>query len=88
MGLLLFMFLVGLELNLKKLRKLGQMAIITSHVSIVVPFVLGAFISLFLYPRLSDSNVRFTEFALFMGAAMSVTAFPVLARILTERNLL
>jgi Kef-type K+ transport system membrane component KefB len=87
-GLLLFMFLVGLEFDFKKLRKLGHTAVITSHVSIIVPFFLGAFIALFFYPRLSDSNVRFTEFALFMGAAMSVTAFPVLARILTERKLL
>jgi Kef-type K+ transport system membrane component KefB len=88
MGLLLFMYLVGLELDLKKLRSLGHTAVITSHVSIIIPFVLGALVALFLYPRLSDGSVRFTEFALFMGAAMSVTAFPVLARILTERKLL
>jgi Kef-type K+ transport system membrane component KefB len=61
---------------------------VTSHVSIVAPFFLGAVLALYLYPRLSDSSVSFTGFALFMGAAMSITAFPVLARILTERNLL
>jgi Kef-type K+ transport system membrane component KefB len=86
-GLLVFMFLVGLELNPRLLRGRGHTAVVTSHASIVVPFFLGALLSLHLYPRLSDSSVTFTGFALFMGAAMSVTAFPVLARILTERRL-
>jgi Kef-type K+ transport system membrane component KefB len=87
-GLLLFMFLVGLEFEPRLLRGRGHAAVVTSHVSIIVPFFLGSLLALFLYPRLSDSGVHFTGFALFMGAAMSVTAFPVLARILTERNLL
>jgi Kef-type K+ transport system membrane component KefB/nucleotide-binding universal stress UspA family protein len=87
-GLLLFMFLVGLEFDPRLLRGRGHTAVVTSHASIVVPFTLGAALTLLLYPRLSDSSVSFTAFALFMGAAMSVTAFPVLARILTERNLL
>ena len=87
-GLLIFMFLVGLELNPRLLRGRGHAVLVTSHASIVAPFLLGAILALFLYSRLSDSRVEFTEFALFIGAAMSVTAFPVLARILTERNLL
>ncbi|MDR0787330.1 MAG: cation:proton antiporter [Gemmatimonadota bacterium] len=87
-GLLVFMFLVGLEFNPRLIRGRGQAAIVISHVSIVTPFVLGSLLALYLYPRLSESDVSFTGFALFMGAAMSVTAFPVLARILTERNLL
>jgi Kef-type K+ transport system membrane component KefB len=87
-GLLVFMFLVGLELNPRLLREKRHAAVVISHASIVVPFMLGAALSLFLYPRLSDDSVSFTGFALFMGAAMSVTAFPVLARILTERDLL
>jgi Kef-type K+ transport system membrane component KefB len=87
-GLLLFMFLIGLELNPKLLRGRGHTAVVTSHASIVAPFLLGAGLALYLYPRYSDDGVSFMEFALFMGAAMSVTAFPVLARILTERNLL
>jgi len=86
-GLLVFMFLVGLELNPRLLRGRGPTAVVTSHASIVVPFVLGALLSLQLYPRFSDRSVGFTGFALFMGAAMSVTAFPVLARIITERGL-
>lgn len=87
-GLLLFMFLVGLEFDPKLLRGRGHTALVTSHASIVVPFFLGSLLALHLYPRLSDDGVRFDGFALFLGAAMSVTAFPVLARILTERGLL
>jgi len=87
-GVLLFMFLVGLELDPRLLRNRGRAAVVTSHASIVVPFLLGSLLALYLYPQLSDRSVRFDEFALFMGAAMSVTAFPVLARILAERNLL
>lgn len=87
-GLVFFMFLVGLELDLTLLRGQGRAALITSHASIVAPFFLGATLALFLYPRLSDDGVSFTAFALFFGAAMSVTAFPVLARMLTERGLL
>jgi Kef-type K+ transport system membrane component KefB len=87
-GLVLFMFLVGLAVNTKELRGFGHAAVLTSHTSMVAPFSLAAALALFLYPRLSDSSVQFTHFALFMGAAMSITAFPVLARILTERGLL
>lgn len=87
-GLLLFMFLVGLELDLKRLRELGRAAVITSQVSIVLPFAFGSLFALYLYPRLSDPSVSTLGFVLFMGAAMSVTAFPVLARILAEHNML
>ncbi len=87
-GLVFFMFLVGLELDLTLLRGQGRAAIVTSHASIIAPFFLGACLALFLYPRLSDDSVGFTAFALFLGAAMSVTAFPVLARVLTERGML
>ena len=87
-GVVVFMFLVGLGINPRELKKQGHAAVLTSHVSITAPFVLAAFLALYLYPRLSDDSVTFTNFALFMGAAMSITAFPVLARILAERNLL
>lgn len=87
-GLLLFMFLVGSELNPKTLRGRKHTAVVTSHVSIIVPFFLGTVLALYLYPRLSDDSVAFAHFALFVGTAMSITAFPVLARILTERNLI
>lgn len=87
-GLLLFMFLIGLELQPQMLRNQGHTALVTSHASILAPFLLGSALALYLYPRLSDDSVTFTNFALFMGVAMSITAFPVLARILTERKLL
>ena len=87
LGLILFMFLVGLELNPKELYEHGEATILISHVSIVAPFVLGSLLSLYLYPRLSDDSVSFMSFTLFMGAAMSITAFPVLARILAARRM-
>ncbi len=86
-GLIFFMFLIGLELNPKYLSGNLEVAIHVSHVSIVVPFSLAALLSLVLYPLLSSNSVPFTAFALFLGAAMSITAFPVLARIITENNL-
>lgn len=87
-GVVVFMFLVGLGINPRELKSHGHAAVLTSHVSITAPFVLASVLAIYLYPRLSDSSVPFTNFALFMGAAMSITAFPVLARILSERNML
>lgn len=87
-GLVLFMFLVGLELDPQILKGRTHAALMVSHASIVAPFFLGVALALILYPRLSDDSVSFTNFALFLGTAMSITAFPVLARILAERNLL
>jgi|ERR1043165_2837376 Kef-type K+ transport system membrane component KefB len=86
-GLVIFMFLVGLEFNPQHLKGKRHTAIVTSHASIIAPFLLGSALALYLYPKLSDDSVKFTHFALFMGTAMSITAFPVLARILRERNL-
>jgi Kef-type K+ transport system membrane component KefB len=87
-GLVLFMFLVGLEFAPELLRERKRNVVVISHVSILVPFLLGSALALYLYPRLSDPAVPFRNFALFLGTAMSITAFPVLARILTERDLL
>jgi Kef-type K+ transport system membrane component KefB len=87
-GVVIFMFLVGMELNPKELKHMGHTAMLAGHVGITVPFVLAAGLAIYLYPRLSASTVSFSNFALFLGAAMSMTAFPVLARILSERNLL
>ncbi|ABA21255.1 transporter, CPA2 family [Trichormus variabilis ATCC 29413] len=86
-GLIFFMFLIGLELNPKYLSGQLEVAVLTSHVSILVPFSLGTLLALLLYPLVSNAGVSFTAFALFLGAAMSITAFPVLARIITENNL-
>lgn len=86
-GVILFMFVVGLELDPRLLRKRTHATVAISHASIIVPFLLGAALALVLYPRLSSSDVPFTAFALFLGVSMSVTAFPVLARILTDRRI-
>lgn len=86
-GVVLYMFLVGLELNGGLLRGRAHATIAISHASIVAPFLAGAVLALWLYPRLSSSDVPFTSFSLFLGAAMSVTAFPVLARILSDRQM-
>ena len=86
-GLIFFMFLIGLELDPKYLRGNLKTAIVTSGVSILVPFSLAGLLSLVIYPIVSNNTVSFTAFALFIGAAMSITAFPVLARIITEKNL-
>lgn len=86
-GLIFFMFLIGLELNPKYLSGQLEVAILTSNLSIIVPFALASLLALLLYPLVSNASVSFTAFALFLGAAMSITAFPVLARIITENNL-
>lgn len=86
-GVILYMFLVGLELNSAVLGERAGKTFAISHASIAVPFVCGAALALYLYPRLAEGGVTFTSFALFSGVALSVTAFPVLARILTDRRL-
>jgi Kef-type K+ transport system membrane component KefB len=87
LGVILYMFIVGLELNAGLIKGRARAAVATSHASILVPFLLGSLLALVLYPRLSTSAVPFTNFALFVGVAMSITAFPVLARILTDLSL-
>lgn len=86
-GVVLFMFLVGLELDGKLLRGNSHATLAISHASILVPFLLGALLAIALYPLYSHRGVSFTVFALFIGVSLSVTAFPVLARILTDRRL-
>jgi Kef-type K+ transport system membrane component KefB len=86
LGLVMFMFLIGLELDLGKLRGHGHKAVLISHASIVLPIALGALLALWLYPRLGD-GVDQLGFTLFLGAAMAITAFPVLARVLQETGL-
>lgn len=86
-GVILYMFFVGLELDWSLLRHQGKNTLLISHASIVVPFSLGALLSLWLYPLYAGPDVPFHVFTLFLGVSMSVTAFPVLARILTDRNM-
>ncbi len=87
LGVILYMFLVGLELNPDVIRRQARSTVVTAHLGIALPFVLGAALALYLYPRFATSDVPFTAFALFLGVAMSVTAFPVLARILSDRGM-
>lgn len=86
-GLVLFMFVVGAELDLKVLRGGAHGAIVISHASIVIPYALGTGLAYLLYLKFAPPTVPFLSFALFMGIAMSITAFPVLARIIQERGL-
>lgn len=86
-GLILFMFLIGVELDVRLIRGRGHAAAMVSHVSIVAPFLTGVVLALAIFSRLGSAEGDFVSFALFLGASMSVTAFPVLARILTERGL-
>jgi K+:H+ antiporter len=85
-GLVMFMFLIGLELDLRKLRGHGHKAVVISQSSILTPILLGAVLAIWLYPRFG-LNVGRLGFTLFLGAAMAITAFPVLARVLQETGL-
>ncbi len=87
LGVMLFMFVVGMDLDLHELRQQARVAVAVSHISIAFPFLLGVLLSFLIYTSLAPAGVSFTAFGLFMGIAMSITAFPVLARIIEERGL-
>jgi len=86
-GLIFFMFVVGMELDLKVLRNKAKEAVIISHASIIIPFTLGLVLAYSIYTNFAPPGVEFLSFGLFLGIAMSITAFPVLARIVQERGL-
>lgn len=86
-GLILFMFVIGMELDLKVLQNRAKDAVVISHASIIFPFALGIGLAYFVYFKFAPEGVAFMPFALFMGIAMSITAFPVLARIVQERGI-
>jgi len=86
-GVCLFMFVVGMELDVSHLKQQARTALLVSQISILFPYLLGMVISLFLFTALAGPNTTFLVFALFIGISMSITAFPVLARILEERGL-
>src|SRR6187402_3206518 len=86
--LVFFMFLIGLELDPKLLRRRGKSSFAISAAGICVPFGLGALLALQIFGTQAEAGVPRISFVLFMGIAMSITAFPVLARILAERNLI
>lgn len=86
-GLILFMFVIGMELDMEILKKRANDALVISHASIIIPFTLGAGLAYFLYTEFAPEGVQFLSFALFLGISMSITAFPVLARIIHERGM-
>lgn len=86
-GVVLYLFLVGLELDAKLLRTSAHATLAISHASIVAPFLMGTVAALWLYPSLAGPGASFVVFAMFIGLSLSVTAFPVLARILTDSGL-
>lgn len=86
-GLILFMFVVGMELDLDVLKNKAHEAVVISHASIVFPFTLGVILTYFIYQQTAPQGVNFLSYALFIGISMSITAFPVLARIVQERGL-
>ncbi|OQQ19062.1 cation/H(+) antiporter [Streptomyces sp. M41(2017)] len=86
-GLVLFMFLVGYELNVEHVRGRGRVAALVSHVSVAVPMIGGVLLAFAMYGRFADPGIGFPAFALFIAVSMSITAFPVLARILTDRKI-
>ncbi len=87
-GLVLFMFLVGLELDPSMVRKHGRASLLISLAGIAVPFAIGGGTATLLHQTLSTPDVKPLSFALFVGTALSITAFPVLARILSAARML
>jgi Kef-type K+ transport system membrane component KefB len=86
-GLILFMFVIGMELDVKILKTKAHEAVVISHASIIVPFALGMGLAYYLYSSFAPPTISFLSFSLFMGISMSITAFPVLARIIRERGI-
>ncbi len=86
-GLILFMFVIGMELDLNVLKRKAHEAVVISHASIIFPFALGMGLAYFIYQSFAPQGIQFLSFGLFLGIAMSITAFPVLARIVQERGL-
>ncbi|KAI9015021.1 Sodium/hydrogen exchanger family-domain-containing protein [Gaertneriomyces semiglobifer] len=87
-SLILFLFLVGIELDPTTVFKKFRQSAAISLTGIALPFAVGVGVSHLIYENLADQNVPFTSFFVFLGVAMSITAFPVLARILTETKLI
>ena len=86
-GLILFMFVIGMELDMGVVRKKASETLVISHASIIVPFFMGMVLAYVVYPEFGAGHASFMPFALFIAISVSITAFPVLARIVQERNL-
>jgi Kef-type K+ transport system membrane component KefB len=87
-GVVLYVFLAGTEVDGGMLRGNGRLALVVSHVSIALPFLLGVLLALAVYGRLAPAGIGFLPFALFLGVSMSITALPVMARILQDLGML
>jgi Kef-type K+ transport system membrane component KefB/nucleotide-binding universal stress UspA family protein len=86
-GLILFMFTIGMELNITALKEKASQVLVISHASILIPYFLGMTLAFFYFEEFAIGQTRFLPFALFIGISMSITAFPVLARIVQEKGL-
>ena len=86
-GLILFMFVIGMELDIDVIKKTAKDALVISHAGIIFSYFLGVCLAYFLYQTYAPPDIPFLAFGLFLGNAMSITAFPVLARIIQERGL-
>lgn len=86
-GLVLFMFVIGMDVDFSILKNKMNETLVISHAGIIVPFFLGIVASFWIYEEYAASLTNFLPFALFIGISMSITAFPVLARIIQERNM-
>ncbi|MBY0487522.1 MAG: cation:proton antiporter [Flavobacteriaceae bacterium] len=86
-GLIFFMFVIGMELDLKSLKNKAHDAVVISHASIIIPFALGIGLAYFTYSSFAPTGIEFSSYSLFLGISMSITAFPVLARIVQERGI-
>jgi Kef-type K+ transport system membrane component KefB len=87
LGVVLFMFVVGMEVDVDGLRRRARATLVIGYAGMIVPFALGLLLSVYLYRAYAPPGVPFLTFGLFTGIAMSVTAFPVLARIIAERGM-
>jgi len=86
-GLILFMFTIGMDLNMGSLKEKMGVTYVVSHASILIPYFFGMLLAYFIYQDFAASQTDFISFALFIGISMSITAFPVLARIVQEKGL-
>lgn len=87
LGLIFYMFIIGMELDIQALKNKAHQAVVISNAGIIIPFSLGIILSLFLYKSHAPETISLIPFVLFIGIAMSITAFPVLARIVQERGI-
>src|SRR5215467_4077286 len=88
LGLVLYMFTLGTRLDTKLMLRQSRSAIVTSLSSILLPLIMGALLAFYLYPDFAGPKANPISFILLVGTAMAITAFPVLARLLAEKQML